>query len=163
MKIAIMLIALWVFCIPIFSQDNDSSYKYWMTLGIMPLFNDVSVSFSYNFSIKDNFYKIGYQKKGNSITEGLGHMFNTIDISYGKRIISEWIFADFFIGPSYIYGEKLAAKNRENFKTAGLQADTQLLFRMANEIGIGFGLYGNLNFERSYTGFSLYFTIGNGK
>ena len=45
----------------------------------------------------------------------------------------------------------------------GLRTDIQLLFKLANEVGFGIGLYGNLNFIKNYAGVSVNITLGNGK
>jgi hypothetical protein len=167
-----IIILLWI-CNPIFPQGadsvyqrNDTTYKYWMTGGIMLQSKDASVNVSYNFSINDFFYKVGYRAVGGAPLQRFGSLereFNTFDISIGRRTISDWVFAAFFIGPCFIYGDKLVDHDIKNFNTIGLQVDAQLLFRLANEIGIGLGLFGNLNFERAYAGIGLNVTIGNGK
>ena len=148
------------------AQDSTNEYKYWMTLGVGVYKQTMSANLNYSFSLGDNFYKVGYLHRG-GILGGSGEdgLLNTsVDISIGKRIQSEWFQAAFFGGPSYIFGRKsIGHGDTENFKTVGLEADVQLLFRAANEVGIGVGLFGNINFVKSYSGISFNITIGNGK
>ena len=154
----------------LFAQEEDTVYKYWMTVGWM--FNNdlMSSNLNYSFSLGNNFYKIGYFGRGgfslsDTPTVGRdGYLYNTIDISIGKRFQSEWFQAAFFVGPSYLFGKKeLSEDNFENYNTVGLESDIQLLFRLADEVGVGVGLYGNLNFEKSYAGMNINITLGNGK
>lgn len=154
----------------LFAQSEDTTYKYWMTIGAMLTYEVVSLNLGYTFSLGSNFYKASYLKKGgfslsgNSTVGNDGYLFNTIDISFGKRLQSEWFQAAFFVGPSYLFGKKeLSEDNYENYNTVGLQSDWQLLFRIADEVGIGVGLYGNLNFEKNYAGLNVNLTLGNGK
>ncbi len=122
----------------------------------------ISGNLSYSFSIGDNFYKVGSVSYGKFMRESPD--FNSIDISIGKRFQSEWWQAAIFAGPSYVSVNKsIGNGNRENHGTIGLQTDIQLLFRYANELGIGIGLWGNLNKEKSSAGFNIVLTLGNGK
>lgn len=149
------------------AQEEDTAYKYWITLGGW-VERNASLNLNYSFSICDNFYKVGYFIRGGfsqspSVGDD-GYLFNTIDISIGKRFQSEWFQASVFAGPSYIYGEKrISQGNNENYNTVGLESDVQLLFRLADEVGVGVGLYGNLNFEKIYAGLNVNLTLGNGK
>ncbi len=150
------------------AQESDSSYKYWMTLGLGSFDDNISGNLSYSFSIGENFYKVGWliQDEFNPISgASFGSAdFNSIDISIGKRFQSEWWQASFFAGPSFVFGEnKISSGNRERYNTIGLQTDIQLLLRLADEIGIGVGLWGNANFEKSRAGINVNITLGNGK
>ena len=154
----------------LFAQEEDTTYKYWITIGGM-LNNDlVSGNLNYSFSLGSHFYKAGYFTRGgfslsnNRAVGKDGYLYNTIDISIGKRLQSEWFQAAFFVGPSYLFGKKeLSEDNFENYNTVGLESDIQLLFRPANDVGVGIGLYGNLNFEKNYAGLNVNITLGNGK
>ena len=152
------------------AQDKDSSYKYWMTWGFMFLDGNVSGNLGYSFSIGENFYKTGWlvQDKFEPSPWGGGSIemadFNSVDISIGKRYQSEWWQANVFAGPSYVFGDNsISNGNREKYNTIGLQTDIQLLLRLANEIGIGVGLWGNANFVKSHAGININITLGNGK
>lgn len=154
----------------LYAQSEDTSYKYWITVGGMLMFNKdlASINLNYSFSIDRNFYKVAYFSRGgvsqNPSVGNDGYLYNTIDISIGKRLQSEWFQAAFFVGPSYLFGKKeLSADNFEDYDTVGLQSDVQLLFRLADEVGVGVGIYGNLNFENSYAGLNVNITLGNGK
>jgi hypothetical protein len=154
---------------PIFAQEKDSSatvYKYWMTAGLW-CDMQLSLNFNYCFSLGDNFYKAEYMKRGYDFPFGgisSGYGFNLIDVSIGKRLQSEWFQISHFIGPEYIYGiKKTSSGMSENFNTVGIQMETQVLFRLANEVGLGFGLYGNINFEKHFAGVNVNLTLGNGK
>jgi len=163
-----MLVLSFVNLLP--AQEKDTTYKYWMTIGVMIVNWDFTGNFNYTFSLNDNFYKVNYLTKGADVIaqqqlpgrEGI--FYNSIDVSIGKRIKSKWFQASFFAGPAYVYGEKYIDTNRKDkFKTAGLQMDAQFLFRLANEVGIGVGLFANLNFEKNFMGFDVNITLGNGK
>jgi len=149
------------------AQKEDTAYKYWMTIGFF-FDADVTLNLSYNFALGENFYKVSYQKKGDAILGGgFNHsdfLFREIDISIGKRLQFEWFQASLFTGPSYVYGKRRFRNSRiEKFDTVGLETDIQLLFRPANEIGLGIGLYGSLNFIKNYAGININLTFGNGK
>lgn len=119
--------------------------------------NDASAVLNYSFSLSDNFYKVAYFVRDNK------YLINSFDISIGKRFQSEWFEASVFGGPSYIFGEKpISFGDKEKYMTFGLQTDLQLLFRIANEVGIGLGLYNNLNFVKNYSGININITLGNG-
>ena len=146
------------------SAQEDSTYKYWMTLGVGVI--NTNINLNYSFSIADNFYKVAYLKRGGLLTRTGkdGYLYNAVDISIGKRLKSEWFQTSLFVGPSYIFGEKNVTPGKyERFNTVGLETDLQLLFRLANEIGIGIGLYGNFNFKNNYSGINVILTFGNGK
>lgn len=148
------------------AQEIDSNYKYWMTYGFMVYERTVTGNLSYSFSLGENFYKVGYIGRGGfmgGLTDG-GYTHKSVAISVGKRTQSDWFQGALFIGPSYVFGErKTFAGNHENYKTIGLQSDLQLLFRLADEVGFGVGLFGNINFVRSFSGVNINITLGNGK
>lgn len=165
MRKLFLILSILSLAFPVSAQQKDSSsYKYWLTLA--PGVINTSITLNYSFSLGNNFYKAGYFHR-TSIFGGVGrdgYLFNTIDISIGKRYQSEWFTASVFTGPSYVFGKKRAAFfEHEKFYTAGLQSEIQLLFRPADEIGFGIGLYSNLNFERSIWGMNITITMGNGK
>ncbi len=152
------------------AQETDSAYKYWLTAGGMLTPDVVSFNFDYSFSSENYFYKIGYLISGGfgftsapNIGDN-GYLYKSIDFSIGKRLLSKWFQVAFFTGPSYLFGKKRTL-NQDiiKYNTFGLQTDVQLLFRIANEIGLGIGLYGNVNFEKSFTGINLNITLGNGR
>jgi len=167
-KTFLIIIFAMSLCSSTFSQTNDSSYKYWMTIGFMAD-GDVRANFDYSFSYHSNFYKIGYLTKGTSLVFGGfedDHLkIKSVDFSIGKRFQSKWFQAAIFAGPAYIFGEKLllAPYSIEKFNAVGVKSDIQLLFRLANEVGLGFGLYGNLNVIKNYAGINVNITLGNGK
>ena len=149
------------------AQKEENLYKYWMTVGSW-VDRDLTANFNYSFSIGNNFYKVGFLSKGDSFPfEGFGSdniLIRAIDISIGRRLQTEWFQASLFVGTSYVFGKKLLINDSiEKFNTVGLETDIQLLFRPANEVGIGIGLYGNLNFIKNYAGININLTLGNGK
>ncbi len=159
------------------AQKEEASYKYWITIGggFWPD-QDISLNINYSFSPSfsfltgGTFFKVGYLTKGGfSFNRNIGvgedgFLYNTIDLSIGKRLLSERFIACLFLGPSYIYGEERTPYGPYyKFRTFGLESDIQLLFRLANEVGIGVGLYGNLNFVNNYAGMNINITLGNGK
>lgn len=166
MKTLLLVSAIFLLTLTTPAQQNDSSYKYWLTLGVGAINTTVSVNGNYTFSLGDYFYKAGYMYRA-GFFGGFGddgYTFNTIDVSIGKRFQSEWFQLNAFTGPSFVLGKKRAAViNYEKYYTAGLQTEVQLLFRPANEIGFGIGLFNNLNFEKTYTGINLTITLGNGR
>ncbi len=160
----IFLAVLITFASNLLAQEKDTTYKYWVTLGLGVI--KTSINLSYNFSIDDKFYKVGYLNRGGLLTTTGkdGYLYNSMDISIGKRLQTEWFQISLFSGPSYVFGKKRATSgDHEKYNTIGLETDAQLLFRAANEVGIGLGLYSNLNFERSYAGINISLTLGNGK
>lgn len=149
------------------AQKEEATYKYWMTIGFW-IDRDVTANFNYNFSLDNNFYKVGYLTKGYSFPfGGFGSgniLIRSIDISIGRRLQFEWFQASLFAGPSYVFGKKLLITDSiEKFNTVGLETEIQLLFRPSNEVGIGIGLYGNINFIKNYVGININLTLGNGK
>jgi hypothetical protein len=131
--------------------------------------NNISVGASYAFSLGDYFFKAGYLARGAfSLGDGpgydnTGHYYKSVDICLGQRFQSEWFQSAFFAGPAYVFGKKRVNDEIINYGTAGLQTDIQLLFRAANEIGLGIGLYANFNFEQSFAGINLNISFSNGK
>ncbi len=53
-------------------------------------------------------------------------------------------------------------KHKSNFLKEVLVLSL-LLFRLANEVGIGIGLFGNINPENIFGGLQANITLGNGK
>ncbi len=165
MKKTILVLLIFFSANFLYAQKEDSTYKYWMTVGFW-VHKDMTVNFDYNFSVNNNFYKIGYLINGISLWNGglTSNNHRAINISIGKRLQTEWFQVAFFAGPSYVFGKKqISVDNDEKFNTIGLETDVQLLFKPANEVGIGIGLYGNLNFEKSFVGININITLGNGK
>jgi hypothetical protein len=167
MKKTILVLLMFFSVNFIYAQKGDSTYKYWMTVGGW-VDRDIRLNFNYSFSLGNNFYKVGYFIRGgfsqNPSIGNDGYLYNSFDISIGKRFQSEWFQVAFFAGPSYVFGKKqISPDNDEKFYTIGLETDVQLLFRPANEVGVGIGLYGNINFERSFVGININITLGNGK
>lgn len=152
---------------PLVAQKDSSKYKYWMTMGFI-INRDVNINFNYTFSTGPNFYKVnyfvrsGFSQQANLTSDG--YLYRALDVSIGKRFQSEWFQIAGFVGLSFIFGEKRKGNDlTAKYSTLGTQTDLQLLYRIANEVGIGIGLYGNLNFEKSYGGANINITIGNGK
>jgi hypothetical protein len=164
-KISAILLVMLV-CVSVsFSQENDSTYKYWMTLGLWAD-RDADVALNYSFSPGQNFFTVGYFERGGFLG-GLasdGYHISAVNASIGDRIQSQWFHVSGFIGPSFIFGRKIIpGGDQESFKTIGLDLQSQFLFRVANEVGFGLALYGNLNPVKNYSGFRFMITIGNGK
>lgn len=148
------------------SKDTVSNYKYWVSAGIWAD-REVTYNLNYSFASANCFYKAGYMRKGEHFMGGIGKdeiIFNTFDFSIGTRMQTKWFQASYFIGPSFLFGKQhLLSDEIVNYKTFGLQMETQLLFRPANEFGIGIGLYANVNLKRHYAGLNINVTLGNGK
>jgi hypothetical protein len=168
MKKNLFIISIFIFTGFLHAQNEESTYKYWITLGSWFENRSITTNLSYNFSLGDNFYKVGYLSKGDDpVFGGYGSdniKIRSIDVSIGKRLQSKWFQTSLFVGPAYVYGSKLLINNSiDNFNTVGMETEIQLLFRLANEVGIGVGFYGNLNFVKSNVGINLNITLGNGK
>lgn len=162
----LLAIIFFAFTYTAYGQNSDS-YKYWFTFGSM-INRDVSMNLSYSFSLNGSFYKVGYFIRGgfsqNPTVGNNGFLFNSVDVSFGKRLQSEWFQISAFIGPSFVFGtERTSSDTLEKFNTAGIETDLQFLFRPANEIGIGISFYGNANFMKNFTGININLTLGNGK
>jgi hypothetical protein len=149
-----------------FCQNKDSTYKYWMTLGMWVNQGEITFDGDYSFSLGNYFYKVGYLSKDDE-TFHAGpdiYFFNSISGSIGKRFQSKWFEASVFCGPSCIIGEKGINQNIiKKFTTVGLESKIQLLIKPANEVGFGISFYGNLNPMKNFGGINLNVTIGNGK
>jgi len=158
-------------CSNIQSQDKDSVYKYWMTGGIwFQEYLQGSVTLSYQFSLDNYFYKVGYLVNGAAgldggfIANADDFLFRSVNISIGDRLEDRYYQIATFIGPAYVFGEERNNKNElENFSTVGLQVDAQFVFKPVSEIGLGLGLYSNLNVKQSFYGMNVLINIGNGK
>ncbi|MDP4117116.1 MAG: hypothetical protein Q8903_13345 [Bacteroidota bacterium] len=164
-----LIFLLFVLMSTAFCQNKDSAYKYWMTFGFW-VDKEITLDADYSFSLGDNFYKIGYLRKGDSFPITNSHaeigkyLLRSVSATIGRRYRTDWFQGSVFCGPSFVYGENGISRNISNkFFTAGLQTDIQLLFRYADELGIGVGLYGNLNFKKNYGGININLTLGNGK
>ena len=156
----LLLVATTTFC-----QDRDSTYKYWMTFGFWWENRETTLNADYNFSLGNYFYKVGYlRKEDDTFHAGPDKFFfNSISFSIGKRFQSNWFESSVFCGPSYLFGEKgINIHQYKNFNAIGLEAEIQLLFRFANEFGIGVGLHGNLNYRKNFGGININLTLGNG-
>ena len=106
------------------AQEEDTEYKYWMTLGVGII--NTTLDLSYSFSIEDYFYKAGYLRRGGlfTTTGRDGYLYNAVNISIGKRLQSEWFQASLFTGPSYLFGERKAAgESNVRFNSIGLESD----------------------------------------
>lgn len=155
----------------IMSQDKGSDYKYWMTGGMwLQKYLEGSVTLSYQFSVNNYFYKVGYLVKGAAALDGGfttnadGFLFRSVNISIGDRLEDRYYQIAAFIGPSYVFGENRKYHNEiVNFSTVGLQFDTEFVFKPVSEIGLGLGVYGNLNFKQPFYGMNVLLNIGNGK
>ncbi len=127
-------------------------------------YKGITFDADYSFSLGEYFYKIGYISKGSFLNdtpeEDGQYFFRSINLSIGKRFQSEWFETSLFCGPAYVYGNSYSNKS---FYTVGLATQVQLLFRPANEIGIGVGMQGNLNFVKNFGAIYLNITLGNGK
>jgi hypothetical protein len=153
------------------AQNDDSTYKYWMTGGFwLQKYLKGSVTLSYQFSLENYFYKVGYlvngaaKLDGGFTTNADGFLFRSVNISIGDRLEDRYYQIATFIGPAFVFGEERNNKNElENFSTVGLQVDAQFVFKPVSEIGLGLGLYSNLNFKQSFYGMNVLINIGNGK
>lgn len=159
------ILLLFCFTSLTFCQSKDTTYKYWLSLGVFAEnYKGITYDADYNFSLGNNFYKIGYLSKGsffgNRPNETGQYYFRSFNVSIGRRFQSQWFETSLFCGPSYVYGNSYS---KESFNTVGLAAQVQLLFKPANEIGVGFGLQGNLNFRKNFGAIYVNITLGNGK
>ena len=165
-----ILLLLGLACAPsTFAQGQDSTYKYWMTLGV-GIDRDWSSSVSYSFSWGDNFYRVSFLDRGASRwlkPGGLdedGYLFKAIDFGIGGRIQSGWFRMSEFVGPSFLFGRKQLPGNVDGpFTSVGISLDAEFMFRPADEIGMGVALFGNGNFEKSFMGYNIRISFGNGK
>lgn len=152
-----------------YCQSIDTTYKYWMSAGFwIEEQRGITFEGDYTFSLDNNFYKVAYLYRGGLLGDmnaDVGkYIFGSVNILAGKRLQSKWFQASLFCGPSYVYGSRgITGGFNEKFNTAGLDLQTQLIFRLANEIGIGIGLNGNLNFVKNFGDIFINITIGNGK
>lgn len=165
----------------VYTQNDSTAYKYWLNVGIgLNSSSTAAFGANYNFSIGDLYYQAGYQ----SIYRYIGDYnydysymefpLKAINIAIGDVLIEEYIFASFFVGPSYVWGtnKKVTSQQNifkdyiaeeENFSTVGLVFNSQLIFTFIKEMGIGLELYGNINSVRSIAEIKLTFHLNNGK
>lgn len=154
-----------------FCQNNDSTYKYWMTIGIWNQNQEMTFNLDYSHSLGDYFYKVGFLFKGewsplgsSNIAGPDKYIFYTVRTSIGKRFQSKWFQTSVFCGPALLFGDKgINYDLDKKFTTVGLESKIQLLIKPANEVGFGISFYGNLNPMKNFEGINLNVTIGNGK
>ena len=153
-----------------FCQNKDTTYKYWMPIGIETEPTYFTFHTGYCFSINDNFYKAGYFIKGDLGPDGFltampgKYAFRSLSALIGKRAQAKWFAAYAFGGVAYVDGLKgISNGATEKIHTFGLQAEAYLLFRIANEVGIGLSGIANANPTKCFVGSAITFTIGNGK
>ncbi len=160
-----------------FAQNDSTTFKYWLTGGIR-IDDDLegSVVANYCFSFDETYFKVGFTEKGGAslfssgfVLNSDGFLFKTVDVSVGKRVLSRFYMGYAFIGPSYVFGKKKLSDNTpgaivtENISTVGVNVESGICLKPLDEIGLGIGLYGNINPVRSFTGMNFIITIGNGK
>jgi hypothetical protein len=160
---------LLLFSVPVLCQNKDTTYKYWMPIGIAMEPWYYTLHTGYCFSIGDNFYKAGYFVK----TDPLGDIYGaspgkfalrSFSALIGKRVQWKWFAAYAFGGISYVDGsEGINDWKDKIIHTVGLQAEIHLLLRPANEVGIGLSGFANANAAKCFVGSTVTLTIGNGK
>lgn len=166
----ILFLLLFILMMPAFCQENDTTYKYWLPIGVQMETGNFTFHTGYCFSVANNFYKAGYFLKGDILPSGYSkadpgkYVFRSFSALMGKRTQTKWFAAYAFGGLSYVEGSKgISSGIDKKIHTVGLQAEVYLLFRIANEIGIGVSGMGNVNATKCFVASTVTFTIGNGK
>ena len=156
----------------VYPQDKDTTYKYWMTFSIGGWPNEQSVVLhsAYSFSYGNYYYKVSYFTKGRDLPFEFAtalpnaYILRSVSVSAGQRFRSNWFEASGFFGPAYVYGRKgISSCIDKKVSSVGIEAETQFLFRIAKEVGMGFGFYYDLNFVKNFGGACVTLTLGNGK
>ncbi len=139
---------------------DTSRYQYWFNIGpaIDSYSSAFNLGFNYNSSLGGNYYQVGYQsisRKSKEYYPGLEfkeYPFYACNIGIGKVSVEKYLFFAYFIGPAFVWGEKVGdnldangIRQIKEFYSAGVALNSQIFFRPISELGIGLELYGNIN------------------
>lgn len=163
MKKMFFIVLLFLPIMILTAQEENPKQKYWFNVGLGINNSSVAnIGGNYNFSFKEYYFQVGYQ----FISRGLGLPYSylfykefplyALNVGVGNISKNRFVFFGNFIGPSYVWGEKLGEdidiyghRQIEKFNTVGIAINSQLFFKPLSEIGLGLELYGNINFIRT--------------
>lgn len=153
-----------------FAQADSIKNKYWISGGMWmdDEFNG-SININYCFSYENYFFKTGYivngassTISGNIILNKEGYIFRNISFSIGNRLKEEYYQSNIFIGPSISFGKQRTLNRDKYFTALGVLTEAQLFYLLADEVGFGVTLYGDINYIKSFNGITFSLLIGNG-
>jgi hypothetical protein len=157
---------------------DTSQYQYWFNIGpgIDSYSSDFNLGLNYNFSLCGNYYQLGYQSISRISKEfypGLEFKefpFYACNIGIGKVSVEKYLFFANFIGPAFVWGEKVGdnvdatgIRRIKEFYSVGVALNSQIIFRPINELGVGLELYGNINPIRTLAEVRLSIHFNNGR
>ncbi len=158
-------------------QGTAPQYIYWLNIGagIDSYSSAFNLGVNYNFILDGNFYQVGYQsisRKPPEIYSGLEYKelsFYACNIGIGQVGVKDFLFWANFIGPAYIWGEKVGddfdangIRQIKEFYSVGVALNSQIFFRPINELGVGLEMYGNINPVRTLAEVRLSIHFNNG-
>ena len=144
------------------AQDSVKTFKWWYNSGRGVGTKGFHVGANYNFSIRKQYYQVGYNLGEYNL---FGNTLHLLNFGIGKRIIKRYFLLAGFIGPAYVWATENYFNNRSIFmySTIGLVSNLQLIFKPIKFLGVGIELYGNANFKQSTGGIRISFHISNNK
>lgn len=164
MKKTFFILMMVMFIQTLSAQEYNPKYKYWFNIGLGINNSSVAnIGGNYNFSFfKDYYFQVGYQFISRDLGLPYSYLFYkefplyAVNIGIGYITKNRSILFGNFIGPSYVWGERLGEnkdvfghRQIEKFYTAGIAINSQLFFKPLPELGLGLELYGNINFVRT--------------
>lgn len=153
---------IFLFCsVNLFSQEDTDVYKYWInTGGGVSTEHDLSLLLSYTFGY-EKFYQVAFNDSQNFSLFGDSdkQSLKSLSFAYGTRVKYEWFYATAFAGIALVRHRNY---NHKLFQP-GIYLNSQAMFRLANEVGLGVNVYTVLTFNKSVVGLRFCISLGNGK
>ena len=131
--------------------------------------NDVtSIHLSCAVEVGKTTLSAGVGSRGGLLTKVAndGYGFQVVNLSVGRRWHTAWTHASVLIGPSLLTGDQRHDAGTFTYtrvQTVGLDLQSLFLFHIDNEVGLGIGIYGNLNPVHSFVGVRLHAMLGDGE
>lgn len=162
MKITLFILFIFFASLNV-AQDSSSQYKYWVNAGMrLKAIDDVGIHLNYNFSLENVYAQMFFSAQKFSVNNRTMETYIG-SIACGERIYKRYYLVAIFIGPSVVWGNRIAADKNSNFSTVGLNINLQLYFKPLSEIGLGIELIQNFNREKSFTEFHFSMSFNNNK
>ncbi len=130
----------------------------WTHVGLWGVgkFNKIGDSFhatlNTNFSVKKTYFQIGFN------VTGIFYSVADFNVSIGQRLSGRFYHIAAFIGPSLVFSKM----GDGEFTTIGLSYNLQLVLKPLKQIGVGIGLYSNLNVNQNAFGIRGIIHFSNG-
>jgi len=149
------------------SQDSTHTYKEWINAGIgfsSPFEKTRGIKFSfvlsYNFGWDNIYYQVGINGvKQPNVERYLDYDISSISFLPGLRTMNRWLHGSVFLGPAP------TSTNKSNTTTivwtVGLVLNLQGFLKLAEDVGLGIDVYGNLNTTQSVAALRFALHISN--